>query len=207
MAKATRKPVDPEKRVVDCTLTLAAERGWRRVGLAEIAAAAKLSLAELYRLYPSRQAILARFVRRIDEAVLAAGAAEGDTPRERLFDVLMRRFEALRPYKAGLEAILRASGADPWAVLCGGPRLLRSLGWMLEAAGIASHGLFGRVRAKGLAVVYLATLRVWLADDTPDMSRTMAALDKHLGRAEALAGLCRPFGAWRDRGAAEAATT
>ena len=203
MPKRARKPVDPARRVIEHTLRLAAERGWYRVGLADIAAAAKLSLAELYRLYPSRAAILTAFVRSIDEAVLAKGEAEGATARERLFDLLMRRFEALRPHKEGLAAILTACRGDPFALLCGGLRLKRSLAWTLEAAGLASHGLLGRARLKGLALVYLATLRVWLQDDSPDLSRTMAALDRQLGRAEALAGLCRRFGG-RVKGGAEA---
>jgi AcrR family transcriptional regulator len=205
MAKPARKPVDPRRRVIDRTLSLAAERGWRRVSLGDIAAAAKLPLAELYRLYPSRTAILAAFVRRIDETVLEGGEAEGATPRERLFDLLMRRFEALRPYKDGVAAILRDCGGDPLALLCGGARLKRSMSWTLEAAGLSSHGLLGQARAKGLAVVYLATLRRWLADDTADMSRTMAALDKHLSRAEALAGLCGRLGGRGPRRASEAA--
>jgi len=31
--------------------------------------------------------------------------------------------------------------------------------------------------------VWLKTLRVWLDDDSPDLARTMAALDRNLGRA------------------------
>lgn len=204
MAKRTRKPADPARRAIEAALTLAAERGWRRVSLGDIAAAAKLSLAELYALYPSRAAILAAFVRSIDEAVLAEGKAEGETPRERLFDILMRRFEALRPHKSGIEAIVRDCGSDPLALLCSGPRLKRSLAWMLEAAGISSQGLLGALRVKGLAVVYLSTMRRWFADDTADMSRTMAALDKALRRAEGLAGLCRRLKGGAARGMPEA---
>src|SRR5579883_1152010 len=134
----------PGGRVIEAALELAAERGWRHVSLAEIAGAAKLPLAELYALYPSKAAILAAFVRRIDGEVLGEGEAEGDSPRDRLFDVVMRRFEALKPHRAGVEAILHDAGRDPLALLCGGPRLLRSMAWMLEAAGLPSHGLGGR---------------------------------------------------------------
>ncbi|MFI4986024.1 MAG: TetR family transcriptional regulator [Alphaproteobacteria bacterium] len=204
MAKRTKKPSERAPNVIDSTLALAAERGWRRVGLADIAAEAKLPLSQLYGRYSSRTAILAAFVRQIDEAVLKEGAADGETPRDRLFDVLMRRFEALRPYKLGVEAILGAAGSDPLAALCGAPRLVRSMAWMLEAAGIDSHGLAGRLRAKGLVVVYLAAMRSWLADDSADLSRTMAALDKHLRRAETLAGLCRPFAGRGGGGGSEA---
>lgn len=203
-AKRTPKAADPAQRVITSALSLAAERGWRRTSLFEIAAAAKLSLAELYKLYPSKAAILSAFVQHIDETVLAEGAGEGETPRDRLFDMLMRRFEALRPHKSAVEAILRDSGADPIGLLCGMPRLLRSMAWTLEAAEIGSHGLLGRACAQALAAIYLASLRVWLSDDTPDMSRTMAALDKGLRRVEALASLCRPFTS-RRRPSAEAA--
>lgn len=209
MAKAARKGRKPDQqpdRVITAMLTLTAERGWRKVSLLDIARAAKLSLAELYQLYRSKGAILAAFVRHVDSAVLAQGEAEGDKARDRLFDVLMRRFETLRPHKAAIEAILRDAGANPLGMLGGTPRLLRSMAWMLEAAGLASHGLRGMMRARGLALLYLATMRDWLNDDTADMSRTMAALDKRLNRVETLLGLCPALGRRRERrGASEAA--
>ena len=62
--------------------------------------------------------------------------------------------------------------------------------WALEAAGINSGGLRGTVRAKGLLAVYAAVIPVWLRDDSPDMARTMAALDRRLAQAERLAALC-----------------
>jgi AcrR family transcriptional regulator len=201
-----RTPADAGEsaiRALDAALELAAERGWRHVTLGDIAAAARLSLAELYALYPGRAAILAAILRRTDAAVLADGVAEGETARDRLFEIVMRRFDALAPHKAGIEAILRDARRDPLAALFGAKRLMRSMGWMLEAAGIDSHGIFGRARCKGLAFVYLAALRVWLSDDSPDLSQTMAALDKGLRRAESLASLCARLDG-RRRGAGDA---
>jgi AcrR family transcriptional regulator len=187
------------ERAIDCALELAAERGWRRTTFLDIAAAAKLSPAELHRLYPSKGAILAGFIARIDRAMLDGGAAEGESVRDRLFEALMRRFEALRPQKPAVETILRDSGTDPVAALCGVKRVLRSMSWALELAGVPGQGILGRARAKGLAALYLACLRVWLGDDTPDLSRTMAALDKGLRRLERIAEICRPVTAWRAR--------
>jgi uncharacterized protein YcaQ len=46
-------------------------------------------------------------------------------------------------------------------------------------------------------------LRVWLADDSPDMTRTMAALDTRLRHAERWLGLAAP--AVEGRGTAESA--
>jgi hypothetical protein len=77
-------------------------------------------------------------------------------------------------------------------LLCGGPHLFKTVALMLEIAGISASGPFGRLKTKGLAAVYLSVLRVWLQDDSPDMAKTMAVLDRSLRRAESLASfLCR----------------
>jgi AcrR family transcriptional regulator len=148
-------------------------------------------LLEVYRRYPSRTAILAGLLDRTDEAVLEGSAPDPAEPvRDRLFEVVMRRFDALKPHKAGIGAVAHALTGDPVSVACLGPRFLRSMGWMLEAAGLDSSGWRGALRAKGLAAVYLAGLRAWLADDTPDSSETMAAVDRALRRAGTVMEWC-----------------
>ena len=208
MAKKTDpKKTDPKRHVIDTAMTLAAERGWRRLTLGEIAEAAGLTLAELRAQISSKPAILLALNDLVDEAMLAAGPGDGDSARERLFEVLMRRFEALQPYKDGLASALRDGPGDPLAALCGGLALLRSMAWTLEAAGIGSAGFVGLTRTKVLSGIYLSTIPVWLRDDSDDLGRTMAALDKRLARAESLATLCAGRGRRRrggDGAAAEA---
>ncbi len=188
-AAAKPHPGSAEDRLVDAALALAARQGWRDTGLGEIAAEAGLPLGEAYAACPSKLAILAAFHQRIDRAALAAGAAEQDAaPRDRLFDVLMRRFDALQPHKPALRAILRDGMGDPLALL-GLPALLRSMAWMLEAAGISAAGWRGRLRANLLAGLYLSVLRVFLGDDSTDLAQTMAVLDRRLRRAESFLGV------------------
>lgn len=189
---AVRKAEIP-RHIKKTALDLAASEGWRRLTLHRIADAAKVPLVELYRHYPSKLAILAGLSRQIDEEVLSRRDLElaSEPPRDRLFSVLMQRFEALNPYKAGLREVLRESACDPVAVCCGSRHLARSMAWMLEAAEIGSSGLCGLLRVKGLAAVYLAVMRVWFDDETEDMSRTMAALDRHLRRVDSLLGAFR----------------
>ncbi len=179
-------PVTPD-RVIEAALALAAASGWRKLGLADIAKEAGLTMAEVRSVFPSKAAILTGFVRRTDERVLAGGKVEGSTARDRLFDVLMRRFDVLQPDRNAVRAIIRDSLCDPLAVLCQGPKLLCSMAWMLEAAGLSSAGLNGVLRTKGLALVYLVALRAWLKDDSADLAKTMAVLDRGLRQAEKLA--------------------
>lgn len=146
---------EQRKQVIDAALTLAAERGWRGLSLAAIAKAAGLPLANVYATFPSKQAVLEGFLADVDDAVLRGGDPdlEHDSAHDRLFEAVMRRFEAMAPHRAGVAAIIEDGRRDPVAMLCGMPRFLRSMAATLEAAGIASDGMAGLLRAKGLGLV------------------------------------------------------
>ena len=188
------KGAEKPEAIIESALALAASRGWARVGLEDIAEAAEVSLAELNAHFASKNAIVAAYTAAIDREVLAARDPEmaGRPAHERLFDVLMKRFDLLNAHKEGVGAILRSCPADPEALLCGPLALRRSMRWMLEAAGLSSAGLRGRIRAKALAALYLSMLPVWLRDDSEDMARTMAVLDRRLRRLDRMTrALCR----------------
>lgn len=180
--------------IVTAALALAAERGWRAVSLAEIAGRADMKLADLVERTPTKTAILDAYTQRVDRSMMEGKTDIGETIRDRLFDVVMRRFEAMAPDRAALSAILRGSGDDPWALACGACRLYSSMALTLETAGISSSGLGGLARVQALAMIYLVVLRAFVDDDSPDLARTMAALDKALSRAEGVAALV-----WRHR--------
>ena len=182
------KKADIGATVIGTAIDLAAERGWRSLTLAEISAKSGVKLPELYRTFESKSAILDGFAGLVDEAMLADGPADpADTPRDRLFDLLMRRFDALQARRGGLTAIARELRRDPVGALAHLPQLERSMRWTLEAAGLEPDGLLGLARIRVLGLLYLSVLRVWLRDDTPDMASTMKALDGRLSQLEQLA--------------------
>jgi len=182
--------------LIKAAMTLANDQRWRDISLNDIATEAGVSLAQLHAVFSSKGAILRAFGETIDAIVLSGTDDDaGDEPIiDRLLDVLVRRLEALQDYKPAIGSILRDTMCDPLAALCGGPQLMRSMAWSLEAAGVRSSGLHGRLRTKGLAAIYLSTLCAWLRDDSPDLGPSMAHLDRKLRRAERLAikiGLAR----------------
>lgn len=182
-------PDDSRARAIAAAMAIAAEGGWRRATLRDIAARADMPLATLHAAMPCKTAILTALARDTDRAVRDRdfGFEAEDTPRDRLFEVLMSRFDALDPHREGLARLSRDLPGDPLAGLLLAPTLLASMAGMLEAADIPAAGPFGLLRAQGLAAVWLATMRVWFADETPDRGRTMAALDRNLRRAERFA--------------------
>jgi AcrR family transcriptional regulator len=179
------------ERIIAAFMALLAEKPIERIELTEIAAGARVSLGTMRSEFPSKLAIFAAHVKAIDRAVLEGG--EGDMaeepPRERLFDVLMRRLEMLAPHKDALASLLRSARRHPGLAFALNTMAVRSQQWMLAAAGIHASGPRGMVQAQGLAVVFARVLRTFVHDDDEGHARTMAELDRALGRGARLLGL------------------
>ena len=178
---------DVRDQVLDVFLGLIAEKGYADVALRDVAQAAGLGFADLYRLYPDKLSLAAAFMARIDAEVLAGTPSSNDpeeTARDRLFDVMMRRYDALKPHRAALRALRRAGTRDPMLAIAMGPPLRRSMAAMLEAASLSSEGLPGALRQNGLLAIHYAVSRVFDRDESQDLSKTMAALDNRLKTAE-----------------------
>jgi AcrR family transcriptional regulator len=174
-------------KIIDAFLALVAEKPVEKVGVAEIAERASLSLVELRREFGTTMEILAAFSARTDEKVLAEGldAELADAPaRERLFDVLMRRIEVLKPHRDAIRSLARSARRDPPLALALNGIALRSASWMLAAAKVEAGGLQGCARAQGLVYVMARAYRVWVDDDDPGLARTMATLDRELANGE-----------------------
>jgi ubiquinone biosynthesis protein COQ9 len=174
-------------RIVAAALRLAEKRGWRDLSLGKIAGESGIPLAEMRQVFQSKGQILAAFSRAVDQAVLEKFAAPGaDVPRDRLFDVMITRFEIMQPYKAAIRRIRDDLGSSFGEALTQLRPALKSQYWMLAAAGISGEGGRGFLRVQGLLAIYGRVFQIWLEDDDPGMARTMAALDRRLRRGETI---------------------
>jgi len=186
-AEATppRSGSDRDKAVA-ALMELLAEQSFEDIGLAEVAGRAGIKLSQLRAEFGSTLAILGAYTKQIDTAVLDGGDADmaEENPRDRLFDVLMRRLEALAPYKDSLRSLMRSARRNPGLALALNAMALRSQKWMLEAAGIGASGPRGALRAQGAALMFARVMSVWIDNDEEGLDRTMAALDRGLASAE-----------------------
>ena len=106
-----------------------------------------------------------------------------EPPRERLFDVLMRRLEAMAPHREAVRSLLRSAMRNPPLALALNGFAARSQQWMLTAAGINASGPRGMVRAQGLALLFgsvlrtgpTMTIRDWRARWPPSTARWRVA--------------------------------
>lgn len=194
-----KPPPNPTARdqVIEAFMELLAEKSIEQIGFGEIASRADVTLPDLRNMFGSTIAILAAHMKNVDRAVLAGDTAEfaEEPPRERLFDVLMRRLEVLGPHRAAIRSLSRSATCNPGLALALNALAVRSQQWMLTAADIGASGPKGMMRAQGLAVLFAGVLRTWIHDDDEGLARTMAALDRALARGQVwsgvLDGVCR----------------
>jgi AcrR family transcriptional regulator len=182
----------PDAPLFEGLFRVIAARGWRGVTLPRLAEASGIPAAELAGRFPSRLGLLRAFGEHVtDQVQLGTVPGQGGTPRDRLFDVLMRGLDALAPYKAGMKRLMAEAYTD--GVLAGAmvPVFQQSMERMLDTAELDSTGLKGRLRAAGLGLVWIRAVDAWSRDTSEELGPTMAALDRALERAEQAA---RSFG-------------
>ncbi len=173
-------------KAVRAALDLAKERSWGDISVHDIALAANLNLADLRREFSCKSDILRAFQSEVDAEVLARArsADEAQTPRDRLFDIVMTRFEVMQPYKPALRRIsayLCCRPGEAATLVCAS---LASQYWMLAGAGAKLDGPAGALRVTGLTTIYGKVFQVWLDDPSPSLDKTMAALDQRLTKGE-----------------------
>ena len=188
MAKTTKSTETGTARdaVVEALMRLASDRPWDDIEIGDIVEEAGITLARFREVFPSKGAVLAAFARKIDMVVLEGTTDElADEPaRERLFDVFMRRIDALTPYKAALRRINFAVRRDPLTLAALNRVAINSQRFMLAAAGIPTEDRLGMLRIQGAVLVFANTMETWYEDDGEELARTMARLDRELKRGE-----------------------
>lgn len=178
---------DLKLALVDAAFVLGGTQGWSRVSPAAAAAAAGIELAQARAVFGCNAAILKEFGQQADKFALT-GMPDDGSVRDKLFDIILRRFDYLQAHRAGVLALMRHLPLCPPLAVALAELNITSMGWLLEAVGVGATGLSGAVRKRGLLVVWLYALRAWSNDESPDMTATMAAVDEALTKAEALVG-------------------
>ncbi len=181
MGKSTLKD-----KVIDAALGLATQQSWDLVSFEEIIEKAGVDLEDAYEYFDDKSDILAAYGRKIDRAMVE-NMGQVDTTlshRELLFDAFMERFDIVNENREAVVSILNSFKGDPKQAILSLPHLGRSMSRVLELCGISTDGFMGCARVTTVTGIYLYALKTWMEDDSPDLSKTMATLDKTLDKAE-----------------------
>ncbi len=173
------------KALGEAALALCAEKSWVDVGLLSLCQEAGQSLSACAEAGITRLSVAEYLDQKLDRAMLEAVAdIDAEAPsRDRLFDVIMARFDAMQDQRAAWVSILEADAQEPAASVARAARRLRTAAWALEAIGISTDSLKAAARVMGLARRLRKIEALWLKDDA-DLSKTMAGLDQTLRESE-----------------------
>jgi len=181
--------------IIDATMQMVEDEGWGGCTVDDLLARTGAERAAFYGEFDDLYSVISAASRRLDGAMLAAADFEPEEGvRDRVFALIMARFDAAKPWRQAIARLARAAATDPILAALGLRSLHHTAARALETAGVATGGPLGSGRIAGLvAGVLLPAARVWLRDDGEDLARTMAELDRRLGRVERLAGRMGPL--------------
>lgn len=184
--------LDPATRqaLARAALAHAAQNGWAGVRIGQLAARAGRPVQDFYPASP-RDAILA-IEEAFDQEIAASALPEAEEPRERLFELCMRRFEAMEPHRAALAAI---AADDPLAHGLLLKASMQTAHWLLGLAGL-DDGPLAPLRTGPLALLLARARKAWQQDVEGDFARTLVSLDRDLRRAEEAQGHLDSLSAW-----------
>jgi AcrR family transcriptional regulator len=173
---------DPEARIAAAAFRLLASHPWRDLTIASVSHAAKMPLAQVLKIAPSRPDLIAILLRETERETVRRYRPEPGqrNARDRMFDVVMSWFDVQRPRKRALGNLYRDLARDPITLLALRGQFLRMSAGFLALAE-ADAGLASTLRAAGLAAIVARSIRVWLDDDR-EMGKTMAQLERDLRR-------------------------
>jgi AcrR family transcriptional regulator len=183
--------VSDNARICAAALRLAATVDWEKTTLDAVAKAAKIVPATLKKRFAIPCDLVPIIAEEIDrEAFKAAGKISG-TPHDVLFDLLMVRFDVMQKNRKAVLSMESAARRDrnlACALACatwdGAYRIV-------DAAKLTTPPRV--ILAAGLAAVYTCAFIAWRKDESRDMAKTMATLDRALRWAGKAAELLTPL--------------
>jgi len=181
------KDISIKDKMVVSMLTLASERSWDFVDFEDIMEHAGVDLQDAREHFDDRTDILIAYGRMLDRRMIEQcefGEDDDISCREKIFDLLMERFDIVNEDRDAILSILHGFKGDPKEAILSFPHLGKSMCKTLTTAGIETNGIFGAVKVTGLTGIYLYALKTWKEDESPDMAKTMSTLDKALDKAE-----------------------
>ncbi len=180
MPKQTKK-----EKILTAALLLASDKAWEDVTVGEIAEKAGLSVEDYKEYFEDKMDLVGFWHHCLDNAMCSTSETfEPETEtKDVLFDIFMARFDALNEKRQASLSILRSFKQAPEDTVFCLPFLSRSMLKIVKVAGLSFSGYKRAIVLSGLCFVYLKVMYVWLNDESPDMGRTMAVLDKTLNQA------------------------
>ena len=158
-------------------LRLAASKGWEETSLEDIARSAKIPLTKLKTRFKTSSDLVPVIAKVLDREAFQGKKFSG-APRDKLFDILMARFDVLQKHKAAILSMAAAAKGNRKLFCVLAQTMIEGCYRIVDTAKLDRPRR--PILVLGLMALYSSVFWVWCQDKSRDMAKTMAALDRAL---------------------------
>jgi hypothetical protein len=153
-------------------------------------------LSEIKKYFASKNSLLNEFSRMIDfkvESKIDLDDLKLTSIKDNLFELIMLRFDEMSKYKVPLKKILSSSKETPTTFKRIFKNVTNSLDFYLELSKAYNNSAVDLAKKSILFLIYSYCFKIWLEDDSKELSKTMVQLDKLLTMAESFSKRINSF--------------
>ncbi len=172
------------------------EIGWEKFSLKKLADKEKISLKEIKNYFSCKNSVVDKFslmINRNVESKISINDFEGSSTKDILFELIMMRFDEMQIFKGALKKILKDTKRKPVLLRIISSNVLNTMDFYLDLSNSYKNSPIDIFKKNFLFLIYSVSFRAWLSDNTEDLSKTMAELDKLLSIAEKFQKRIRDF--------------
>jgi ubiquinone biosynthesis protein COQ9 len=167
------------------TLKILIKKSWSNLSIKQIKVKSRVKLFS--NLIKNKQELLNNINSYFDyNLILNSKKIENSKSKDMIFEILMMRFDLLQDNRKAILSIFKSFRSNPKELVFMIPKLLISVETMLNCVKISSKGIVGKIKIKGILIIYLTTFLVWIGDETESLEKTMTFLDNSLDQIEKL---------------------
>ena len=176
--------MEMEKKYIKKGFNLINDIGWEQFSIEKLSTKEKIPLKVYFK---CKYSIVEKFSRMIDknvESKLRIKDFKDSSKKDILFELIMMRFDEMEEFKGSLARVLDASKKTPILISIITQNVMNTMDFFLELSNSYNNYAFDVLKKNFLFLIYSITFKTWLTDNTEDLSKTMAELDRLLSTAE-----------------------
>jgi len=187
---------ETEKNYLKKGFDLINDIGWDKFSIEKLSTKENIPVRDLKVFFKCKYSIVDKFSIMIDkniESKLRLEDFKDSSKKDILFELIMMRFDEMEEFKSSLAKILDVSKNKPLLASIITRNVMNTMDFFLELSNSYSNYAFDVLKKNFLFLIYSITFKTWLSDNTEDLSKTMAELDKLLSTAENFQQKVRSF--------------
>ena len=182
-------------KIIEESFLFIGKIGWKEFSIERFAEENNYKTSEVKNFIGNKNDLLIEFSKMIDEKVelnINIEEFENSNVKDNIFELIMMRFDVMTPFKGGLKKIINEI-KSPIILKEISQNILVSMDFYLEFSNAYDDTIFDVIKKKSLFLIYSYCFKVWLNDDSKELSKTMSELDRLLNYAEKFSKKAKDF--------------